>query len=44
MKFERMKINIKNMARYGIDFNNAVTVFDDDERVEAVDTRNDFCA
>lgn len=44
MAFERLKIDIKNMARYGIDFNNAITVFNDDERVEAVDTRNDFCA
>ena len=34
--------NIKNMAKHGIDFNDAITIFDDDERLEALDTRNDY--
>ena len=34
--------NIKNIDKHGIDFNDAITVFDDDERIEAIDDRNDY--
>ncbi|MCF6236207.1 MAG: BrnT family toxin [Gammaproteobacteria bacterium] len=34
--------NSKNIDKHGIDFNDAITIFDDDERIEAVDGRNDY--
>ncbi len=34
--------NQKNIAKHGIDFNDAITVFDDDDRIEARDGRNDY--
>ena len=34
--------NDKNIDKHGIDFSDAVTIFDDDERIEAVDGRNDY--
>ncbi|MEM5546334.1 BrnT family toxin [Pseudoalteromonas fuliginea] len=34
--------NSKNIDKHGIDFNDAVTIFDDDERIEAIDDRNDY--
>jgi uncharacterized protein len=43
MKFEwDENKNTKNIAKHGIDFNDALTIFDDDERLEAVDVRNDY--
>jgi uncharacterized DUF497 family protein len=43
MKFEwDENKNIRNMAKHGIDFNDALTIFDDEDRLEAVDTRNDY--
>lgn len=34
--------NKKNMEKHGIDFNDAISIFDDDNRIEAVDGRNDY--
>ena len=34
--------NKKNIDKHGIDFNDALTIFDDDERLEAIDDRNDY--
>lgn len=34
--------NQKNIEKHGIDFNDAITIFDDDDRIEAVDGRNDY--
>lgn len=34
--------NEKNIEKHGIDFNDAITIFDDDNRIEAVDGRNDY--
>ncbi len=34
--------NSKNLEKHGIDFNDAITIFDDDERIEAVDNRNNY--
>ena len=34
--------NIKNIEKHGIDFNDAITIFDDDDRVEVSDDRNDY--
>lgn len=34
--------NRKNIEKHGIDFNDAITIFDDDNRIEAVDGRNDY--
>jgi uncharacterized DUF497 family protein len=43
MKFEwDENKNSKNMDKHGIDFNDAITIFDDDNRLEAVDDRNDY--
>ncbi|MBQ0781480.1 MAG: BrnT family toxin [Thalassolituus oleivorans] len=43
MKFEwDENKNSKNMEKHGIDFNDAITIFDDDDRLEAVDDRNDY--
>ncbi len=36
------KKNNKNIEKHGIDFSDAITIFDDDDRVEAVDDRNDY--
>ena len=43
MKFEwDENKNKKNMDKHGIDFNDALTIFDDDNRIEAVDDRQDY--
>jgi uncharacterized DUF497 family protein len=34
--------NRKNLDKHGIDFNDAITIFDDDNRLEATDNRNDY--
>ncbi|WP_204378508.1 BrnT family toxin [Agaribacterium haliotis] len=34
--------NMKNLDKHGIDFNDAITIFDDDDRLEAIDDRNDY--
>lgn len=34
--------NNKNIDKHGIDFNDAITIFDDNERLEAVDDRNEY--
>ena len=34
--------NITNMEKHGIDFNDAITIFDDDDRIEASDNRNNY--
>lgn len=34
--------NKRNLEKHGIDFNDAITIFDDDDRIEAVDGRNDY--
>jgi uncharacterized DUF497 family protein len=34
--------NKRNIEKHGIDFNDAITIFDDDDRIEAVDGRNDY--
>lgn len=34
--------NQRNIEKHGIDFNDAITIFDDDERVEAIDDRNNY--
>lgn len=34
--------NSKNIEKHGIDFNDAIAIFDDDERIEAVDNRNNY--
>jgi uncharacterized DUF497 family protein len=34
--------NRKNIEKHAIDFNDAITIFDDDNRIEAVDGRNDY--
>lgn len=34
--------NRKNIDKHGIDFNDAITIFDDDNRIEGVDGRNDY--
>ena len=39
MKFEWDETkNKKNIEKHGIDFNDAITIFDDDEKIEAIDT------
>ena len=30
------------MEKHGIDFNDAITIFDDDDRIEASDNRNNY--
>ena len=43
MKFEwDENKNKKNITKHGIDFNDAITIFDDDDRIEAIDDRNDY--
>ena len=43
MKFEWDETkNKKNIEKHGIDFNDAITIFDDDEKIEAIDTRNNY--
>ncbi len=43
MKFEwDENKNKKNIDKHGIDFNDALTIFDDDDRIEAIDDRNDY--
>ncbi len=43
MKFEwDDNKNKKNIDKHGIDFNDALTIFDDDDRIEAIDDRNDY--
>ena len=34
--------NMKNIEKHGIDFNDAITIFDDDNRVEVSDDRNNY--
>ena len=34
--------NRLNIEKHGIDFNDAITIFDDDDRIEASDDRNDY--
>lgn len=34
--------NQKNLDKHGIDFNDAIAIFDDDERIEAIDDRNEY--
>ena len=34
--------NMSNIDKHGIDFNDAITIFDDDDRIEAVDDRNAY--
>jgi len=34
--------NIKNLKKHGIDFSDAITIFDDDDRVEVYDNRNAY--
>jgi len=34
--------NRKNIEKHGIDFNNAIAIFDDDNRIEGIDGRNDY--
>jgi uncharacterized protein len=34
--------NESNLKKHGIDFNDAITIFDDDERLEAADQRNEY--
>ena len=34
--------NITNMEKHGIDFNDAITIFDDDDRIETSDNRNNY--
>ena len=34
--------NEKNIVKHGIDFNDALTIFDDDERIESIDDRNNY--
>ncbi len=43
MKFEwDDNKNKKNIDKHGIDFNDALTIFDDNDRIEAIDDRNDY--
>lgn len=43
MKFEwDDNKNNRNIKKHGIDFNDAITIFDDDNRLEAVDDRDDY--
>jgi len=43
MKFEwDENKNNTNMAKHGIDFNDAITIFDDENMLEAVDTRTNY--
>jgi len=43
MKFEwDDNKNKKNIDKHGIDFNDALTIFDDKNRIEAIDDRNDY--
>lgn len=43
MKFEwDENKNQINMKKHGIDFNDAITIFDDDDRIEAIDDRKDY--
>ena len=34
--------NNRNIDKHGIDFNDAITIFDDGYRIEAIDERNDY--
>lgn len=34
--------NGKNIEKHGIDFQDAITIFDDDDRIEALDGRNNY--
>lgn len=34
--------NMSNLDKHGIDFNDTITIFDDDDRIEAVDDRNEY--
>jgi len=34
--------NGKNLKKHGIDFNDALTIFDDEQRIEALDDRNEY--
>jgi len=34
--------NRKNIQKHGIDFADAIAIFDDDDRIEAIDGRNDY--
>ena len=43
MKFEwDENKNRKNIDKHGIDFNDAITIFDDIDRIESIDDRNDY--
>lgn len=43
MKFEwDENKNNKKIDKHGIDFNDAITIFDDDNRIEAIDDRNEY--
>ena len=43
MKFEwDENKNAKDKAKHSTDFNDALTIFDDDDRLETVDTRNNY--
>jgi len=43
MKFEwDENKNKKNIDKHGIDFNDAITIFDDENRIEAIDDRNNY--
>lgn len=33
---------IKNIEKHGIDFNDAISIFDDDDMIEASDNRNNY--
>ncbi len=34
--------NAKNIEKHSIDFNDAIAIFDDDDRLEIIDSRNDY--
>ncbi len=34
--------NSKNIDKHGIDFSDAITIFDDDNRIEAIDGRHEY--
>lgn len=34
--------NQRNIQKHGIDFSDAITIFDDEDRIEATDGRNDY--
>ena len=34
--------NMSNIDKHGIDFSDAVTIFDDSDRIEAIDDRNNY--